>query len=200
MTKIIVHHDVKVRSTMTSKRSYKTLAGMHPQVGSWKARIMVKVFLTGGTGFIGSRVAQSLVAGGHIVTALSRRTGTNLDQLNVKILQGTLKDVDAIEAAAADADAVFHLGFEHDFARYPECCKQDVSVVTAIVKALSGSGKLFVNTAGSAADDTGGSLGTEAMPSWGPRAESQAISFKVCQAHALLQSNRQTGPYVKLGC
>ena len=139
----------------------------------------MKVFLTGGTGFVGSRVLRALVKDGHTVTALSRRTGTDLEKSNVKVVRGSLKDLDLIAAAAADADAVFHIGFEHDFTRYQECCEQDVAVVKAVVKALSGSGKLFVNTAGSASSDTGDTLVTEQMPATGPRAESEVITLKV---------------------
>ena len=126
----------------------------------------MKVFITGGIGFIGSRVVKQLVAQGHEVTALARRTGSELDQLDVKVVQGSLSDLDLIASAAADADAVYHLGFQHDFSEssFEECCQQDVRVVKAIMGALSASGKLFVNTSGTvAAGDTGGALGKEDM-------------------------------------
>ncbi|KAL3134605.1 hypothetical protein ABBQ38_006435 [Trebouxia sp. C0009 RCD-2024] len=98
---------------------------------------MVKVFLTGGTGFIGSRVAELLVAEGHSATELSRRTGTDLEKLNVKIVQGSLKDVDIIAAAAGEADVVLHLGFEHDFSRFLECCEQDLNVARTLLHSTS---------------------------------------------------------------
>ena len=140
----------------------------------------MRVFVTGGTGFIGSRVVRALLDDGHTVTALSRRTGTNLKKLNVTIINGTLKDENVIAAAAAEADAVLHLGFEHDFSRFQECCEQDIKVVTVIIKALSGSGKLFVNTGGTfSAGETGDALGQEDTPAQGPRAKSEDITLQV---------------------
>lgn len=145
---------------------------------------MVKVFLTGGTGFVGSRVAKALVDQGHSVTALSRRTGTDLEKLNVTVVKGSLKDVEVIAAAAREADAVMHLGFEHDFADYPRCCEQDLAVVKAIVKALSGSGKLFANTNGSVGPgDSGETLGKEDRPVVGPRAASEQVTLQVSSQH-----------------
>lgn len=122
------------------------------------------------------------MADGHTVTALIRRTGTDLEKLNVKTIQGTLKDVQVIADAAAKADAVLHLGFEHDFTDYQRCCEQDLAVVKAITKALSGSGKLFVNTASSSSPgDSGDNLETEDRPARGPRAESEAVTLQVGQ-------------------
>ncbi len=117
---------------------------------------MVKVFVTGGTGYIGSRLIRILLAEGHTISALSRRSGTDLDKLGLHVIQGTLKDLEVISAAAADANAVMHLGFETDIARFVECCEQDLAVIECISKALAGSGKLFASTSGIAVlGDTG---------------------------------------------
>ena len=107
---------------------------------------MVKVFVTGGTGFLGSRLIRLLVADGHEVSALSRRTGTDLDKLNVKIILGSVTDLDCIASAAADSEAVMHLAFGHDFTKYQEAIEQDTAVIQTVNKALQGSGKLFVTT------------------------------------------------------
>jgi len=102
---------------------------------------MVKVFVTGGTGFVGSRLIRLLVADGHEVSALSRRIGTDLDKLHVKIILGSV-----IASAAADSEAVMHLAFGHDFTKYQEAIEQDTAVIQTVNKALQGSGKLFVTT------------------------------------------------------
>ncbi|DBA75923.1 hypothetical protein WJX79_003476 [Trebouxia sp. C0005] len=107
---------------------------------------MVKVFVTGGTGFVGSRVIRLLVAHGHQISALARRTGTELDKLNVKIIQGSVTDLDIIASAVAGSEAVMHLAFGHDFTKYQEAIEQDIAVIRTINKALQGSGKLFVST------------------------------------------------------
>ena len=125
----------------------------------------MKVFVTGGTGYIGSRLIRTLLAEGHTIFALSRRSGTDLDKLGVQVIQGTLKDLEVISAAAADADAVMHLGFQIDIARFGECCEQDLAVIECISKALAGSEKLFASKSGTAVlGDNGGALADESSP------------------------------------
>ena len=141
---------------------------------------MVKVFLTGGTGFIGSRVVTALIAQGHTVSALSRRRGTALDELNVDVVLGSLRDLDTIAAAAAEADAVMHLGFQHDFTRYAECCQQDLQVVLAISRALAGSGKLFVSTSSTGGvGDTEDYLANDNVRATGERGPSERATLEV---------------------
>lgn len=68
-------------------------------------------------GLRGLRVVKALLAAGHTVAALSRRTGADLDELDVETVHGSLADIYVITAAAAAADAVFHLGFGHNLDR-----------------------------------------------------------------------------------
>ena len=141
---------------------------------------MVKVFVTGGTGYIGSRVVKALLAEGHTVTALSRRTGTDLEKLDVRVVQGNLKDLDTIAAAAAEADAVMHLAFEHDFTQYGKSVEQDTEVVHIINKSLAGSGKLFVMTSATGVvGDTGKDLADETVPAKGLRAAPEPATLEV---------------------
>lgn len=145
---------------------------------------MVNVLVIGGTGFIGSRLVKALVAEGHAVTALSRRKGSALEKQNVKVVYGSFSDLDIISATAAAADAVLHLGFNHEFFRdiskIDDCCEQDLRVVKTVVAALEGSGKLFVNTSVvTAAGDTGDTLGKETQSAPSPRAESEVVTVKV---------------------
>lgn len=150
--------------------------------GVLRLRIMVRVFVTGGTGFVGSRLVKALVAEGHAVSVLSRRTSTDIEKLHPSVVhvQGSLADLDIIAAAAADADAVYHLAFDHDFSKILEACEQDAKVVNAIVDALSGSGKLFVNTSvTTTAGDTRDELGKETMIGPSPRAKSEVLTSRV---------------------
>ena len=141
---------------------------------------MVKVFVTGATGYIGSRLVTALITEGHAVKALSRRAGTELDKLNVEVVHGSLEDLSIIEKAASQAEAVFHLGFDHN-SDYEASCKQDLRVVRAIVKALAGTDKLFVNTSvADVAGDTGNALGKELQRDMQtPRAESELATIMV---------------------
>jgi UDP-glucose 4-epimerase len=72
----------------------------------------MKIFLTGGTGFIGSYVVNELVNNGHLVTILAR----NVDKLpdfkknpSIELVHGTLKDREIIKEALKGKDACIHL-------------------------------------------------------------------------------------------
>ena len=70
---------------------------------------MATVFLTGGTGFIGSHLAEALVARGHTVRALVRGEAKWLDGVDVEIVRGSLSDIGVLWEAVAGADYVYHL-------------------------------------------------------------------------------------------
>jgi len=67
----------------------------------------VKLALTGGTGFVGSRVIDAAVATGHEVCALVRRPQP--DRPSVTWVAGSLSDRDALESLVDTADAVIHV-------------------------------------------------------------------------------------------
>lgn len=69
------------------------------------------VFVTGGSGFIGSHLIRRLVARGDTVRALSRsdRSDHQLHELGAEPVRGSLDDVESLAAAMAGADLVFHV-------------------------------------------------------------------------------------------
>ncbi len=71
----------------------------------------MKVFLTGGTGFVGSEVLRQLVATGHVVRALVREGSE--DKLtaaeNVEVHPGDVTDATSLVGALDGCDAVIHL-------------------------------------------------------------------------------------------
>lgn len=67
------------------------------------------VFLTGGTGFVGSHVAEALLARGMRVRALVRSAPKWLDGLPVQIVRGDLHDAEALAEGARDAAYVVHV-------------------------------------------------------------------------------------------
>ena len=71
----------------------------------------MKVLLTGGTGFIGRRVAQRLVGWGHDVRCLVRRSAdlSGLQMLPVEIWAGDITDAETLPGALEDIEAVVHL-------------------------------------------------------------------------------------------
>jgi dihydroflavonol-4-reductase len=70
----------------------------------------MKVFVTGGTGFIGGRVVAALCARGDDVVALVRdpAKAADLEKLGATLVKGDLSSSDAIRAACEDCDAVIH--------------------------------------------------------------------------------------------
>lgn len=72
----------------------------------------MKAFVTGGTGFIGSRVIKRLRDRGDDVAALVRSAGKATDLLDngVELVDGDLSSDDAIKRGTDGADAVFHIG------------------------------------------------------------------------------------------
>src|SRR5919112_2373471 len=70
----------------------------------------VKVFVTGGTGFIGGHVVRLLRERGDDVVALvrSREKGRELESLGAQLVEGDLSSTDVIRDACEDCDAVIH--------------------------------------------------------------------------------------------
>lgn len=71
----------------------------------------MKIFLTGGTGFVGSEVLRQLVAAGHTVKALVREgSETKLAaQEGIDIHHGDITDAASLVGAMEGCDAVIHL-------------------------------------------------------------------------------------------
>lgn len=70
----------------------------------------MKVFITGATGLVGSWVARALLAAGHEVRALVRRTSklTNVEGLAIERAEGDVLDAAAIRRALEGCDAAVH--------------------------------------------------------------------------------------------
>ncbi|WP_018681311.1 NAD-dependent epimerase/dehydratase family protein [Actinokineospora enzanensis] len=76
----------------------------------------MRYLITGGAGFIGSHLAEHLLASGHEVVALDDLSTGTLDNLSTvsnhgafRFVRGSVTDVAAIESAMAGVDAVFHM-------------------------------------------------------------------------------------------
>ncbi|KAB0677057.1 SDR family oxidoreductase [Aureimonas leprariae] len=110
----------------------------------------MRIFLTGATGFIGSRVVPELIAAGHQVLGLTRsdRGAEALRAAGAEPFRGTLEEPDGLRRGAAEADAVIHTAFDHDFANFVANCAKDGRVIRALGEALKGSDRPLLITSG----------------------------------------------------
>lgn len=87
----------------------------------------MKVFITGGTGFIGSRLAMASQEQGHAVVLLAQ-TNTQAEQENLQLLEqhgikttlGSVLDRDKLVDMARGCDVVFHLAAAQHEANVPD--------------------------------------------------------------------------------
>lgn len=68
----------------------------------------MKVLVTGGAGFLGQALCAALQAQGHAVTSFQRSHSAALAARGVRQVQGDLADADAVRAAFAGQEAIFH--------------------------------------------------------------------------------------------
>jgi nucleoside-diphosphate-sugar epimerase len=67
------------------------------------------VLVTGGTGFLGRRLVERLLAAGRSVSVLARRADPALEQRGVRFICASLDDAPAVAAACAGVETVFHV-------------------------------------------------------------------------------------------
>lgn len=111
------------------------------------------VFVTGGTGTIGSAVVAELLHHGHRVTGLARsdRSADALAAAGAEVVRGSLADLDLLGGCARAADGVISLAFTPDYAT-PEgltaAIDEEGAAMGALGEALVGTGRPIVVVSG----------------------------------------------------
>ena len=108
----------------------------------------MRIFLTGGTGYIGSAVLDAFVRAGHQVDALVRNKNkaSRVEKRGAGAVIGELGDPDSYAVAASYADGIVHTALESS-ARGP---KLDAGAVDAMLAAAwkSNTVRFFIYTSG----------------------------------------------------
>jgi len=110
----------------------------------------MRVFVTGATGNIGSKVVKELIAAGHRVLGLCRTDdkAPALAAAGAEVYRGSIADPDSLKDGASRSEGVIHLAFNHDFSRFVQNCEDDRRVIEALGSALAGSDRPLIVTSG----------------------------------------------------
>jgi nucleoside-diphosphate-sugar epimerase len=110
----------------------------------------MKLAVTGGTGFVGSRLIDAAVADGHQLSALARRPMP--PRANVDWVSGSLEQPDALDKLVAGADAVIHVAGVISGRSAADFDRANVDGTQAMIDAARKSGvKRFVHVSSIAA-------------------------------------------------
>ena len=134
------------------------------------------VFVTGATGFIGTKLVNALIAQGHTVRALTRATSNHdgLTHERIQFVQGDLTDPASLRAGAAGCRYAFHLAaYAKNWARDPKIFfTQNVDGMRNVFQAAGDAGVerlVFTSTIVTFGPTAPGVVGDESMPRLTPK-------------------------------
>ncbi len=140
----------------------------------------MKVFITGGSGYIGLPTVKALIRAGHEVNGLARNDSAAemLKASGAAVTIGTLQDLETLHSAAFGADAVIHLA-QHkgrDFAAI------DLAAAKALMEGLGKRG-LYIHTSGGWVYGSTSGLADEGQPINPPR----LVAWRAANDSAVLE-------------
>ncbi|PNP42053.1 hypothetical protein THARTR1_11200 [Trichoderma harzianum] len=113
------------------------------------------LFITGASGYIGSKITELAIADGYIVRGLSRSTKNDdkLRDIGAEPVRGSIDSFELLTVESAKADIVMHLvdtwgaHFNED---YSAVVRDNNLAIDAIVKGIQGTTKTLIVASGSA--------------------------------------------------
>ncbi|MFE1755712.1 SDR family oxidoreductase [Streptomyces anandii] len=131
------------------------------------------VFITGGTGTIGSAVVAELLGNGHTVLALARSDASAraLEGAGAKVLRGDLADLDVLRSGAAQCDGVISLAFGRDYGSAEALARgvaEESAALAALGEELLGSDRPIVTVSGTPWVPGRASTEADPLPTDGP--------------------------------
>ncbi|PSM42460.1 3-beta hydroxysteroid dehydrogenase [Streptomyces dioscori] len=133
----------------------------------------MRVFVTGGTGLIGTAVVAELLGNGHTVLALARSEASEraAEAAGAEPLRGGLADLDVLRTGVARTDGVIHLAFRNDFSS-PEALAaavaEETTALTTLGEELAGSDRPLVTVSGTPWVPGRASTEADPLPTDGP--------------------------------
>ena len=127
----------------------------------------MRVFVTGGTGTIGTAVVAELLGNGHTVLALARSDLSEqaLKDAGAEVLRGGLADIGVLRSGAAQSDGVISLAFGRDYSSTDALAAslaEERAAMSTLGEALIGSDRPIVTVSGT--PWVAGRASTEADP------------------------------------
>jgi UDP-glucose 4-epimerase len=118
----------------------------------------MNIFLTGGTGFIGSHVAVELLRQGHTLTILARNAAkvpALKAMVGVDIVEGDLADLDLLSELVQGKDAVVHVALNYTKQTGREVLLDDTLPAVHLTDAAAAAGVgHFIYTSSTAVNDS----------------------------------------------
>ncbi len=109
----------------------------------------MRIFVTGATGFIGTKLVKELIEAGHKVRGLTRSDAgaEKLRAAGAEVHRGNIEDLESLRNGATGMDAVINLAFDHDMSNFAENSQNEMKAIETLGATLQ-PGKVLLVTSG----------------------------------------------------